>query len=70
VAQSASSKGADQRAYRSYHMDRFLAVEEDRMTDTLAYVMSVLALAASCLVGATTILVLALASRIVKETRK
>jgi len=51
-------------------MDRFMAVEEDRMTETLANVLSVLGMAASCLVGATTILVLALASRIVKETRK
>ena len=51
-------------------MDRFMAVEEDEMTETLANVLSVLGLAASCLVGATTILVLALASRIVKETRK
>ena len=40
------------------------------MTETLANVLSVLGLAASCLVGATTILVLALASRIVRETRK
>ena len=70
MAQSVSSKGHDQRAYRSYHMDRFMAVEEDRMTETLANVLSVLGLAAACLVGAITILVLALASRIVKETRK
>jgi len=47
-----------------------VAVEEDRMTETLANVLSVFGLAAACLVGAITILVLALASRIVKETRK
>lgn len=70
MAQSVSSKGADQRAYRSYHMDRFMAVEEVNMTETLANVLSVLGLAAACLVGAITILVLALASRIVRETRK
>jgi hypothetical protein len=70
VAQSVSSKGADQRTYRSYHMDRSSTVEEDRMTETLANVLSVLGLAASCLVGAITILVLALASKMVKETRK
>ena len=40
------------------------------MTENLGNVLSVLGLAASCLVGATTILVLALASKIVKETRK
>jgi hypothetical protein len=40
------------------------------MTDTLANVLSVLGLAATFLVAATAILVLALASKIVKETRK
>jgi hypothetical protein len=44
--------------------------QEDRMTETLSNVLSVLGLAAACLVGALTILVLALASRIVKETRQ
>ena len=39
------------------------------MTETLANVLSLLELAASCLVGAITILVLALASKIVKETK-
>jgi len=40
------------------------------MTDTLMNVLSVLGLAAAFLVGATAILVLALASKIVRETRK
>jgi hypothetical protein len=40
------------------------------MTETLSNVLSVLGLAAACLVGALTILVLALASKIVKETRQ
>jgi hypothetical protein len=40
------------------------------MTETLANVMVVLGLAATCLVGATAILVLALASKVVRETRK
>jgi len=40
------------------------------MTDTLMNVLSVFGLAASCLVGATTILVLALASKIVKGARQ
>jgi len=51
-------------------MDRHLAVEEDEMTETLANVLTLLGLAATCLVGATAILVLALASRIVKEARR
>ena len=40
------------------------------MTEMLANVLSLLGLAATCLVGATAILVLAIASKIVKETRK
>ena len=40
------------------------------MTDTLANVLSVLGLAATFLVAATGILVLAIASRIVKSTKK
>ena len=47
-----------------------MAVKEDKMTETLANVLSLLGLAAALLVGATAILVLALASKIVKETRK
>ncbi len=47
-----------------------MAVEEDEMTETLMNVLSVLGLAATCLVGALTILVLALASKLVRETRK
>jgi hypothetical protein len=40
------------------------------MTETLANVLSVLGLAATFLVFATGVLILALASKIVKETRK
>jgi hypothetical protein len=40
------------------------------MTETLANVLSVLGLAATFLVAATGILVLALASRVVRETRE
>jgi hypothetical protein len=40
------------------------------MTETLANVLSVLGLAATFLVGATGILMLALATKVVKETRK
>jgi hypothetical protein len=40
------------------------------MTETLAHVLTLLGLAATFLVGATAILVLALASRIVRETHK
>jgi hypothetical protein len=40
------------------------------MTETLANVLSLLGLAGALLVGATAILVLALASKIVRETRK
>jgi hypothetical protein len=40
------------------------------MTETLANVLSVLGLAATFLVGATAILVLTLASKVVRETRK
>jgi hypothetical protein len=40
------------------------------MTETLANALALLGLAAACLVGALTILVLALASKIVKETRQ
>ena len=40
------------------------------MTDTLANVLSVLGLAPTFLVAATGILVLAVASKVVKETRK
>lgn len=40
------------------------------MTDTLANVLSLLGLAATCLVGAIAILVLAIASKIVKEARQ
>jgi hypothetical protein len=47
------------------------AVEEvKKMSDTAANVLSLLGLAATFLVGATAILVLALASKIVKETRR
>jgi hypothetical protein len=51
-------------------MYRLVAVEEDKMTETLANVLTLLGLAATCLVGATAILVLALASKIVREARK
>jgi hypothetical protein len=40
------------------------------MTETIANVLTILGLAASFLLGATAILVLALASKIVRETRK
>jgi hypothetical protein len=40
------------------------------MTETLANVLSVLGLAATFLVGASAILVLTLASKVVRETRK
>jgi hypothetical protein len=50
-------------------MGRFVAVEEDKMTETLANVLSLLGLAATFLVGATAILVLDLASKIVKQAR-
>jgi len=40
------------------------------MTETLANVLTLLGLAASLLIGATAILVLALASKIVRETKK
>jgi hypothetical protein len=43
---------------------------EDKMTETLANVLSVLGLAATFLVAATGILVLALASKVVRETRE
>jgi hypothetical protein len=47
-----------------------MTVKEEKMTDTLANVLSLLGLAATFLVGATGILVLSVASRVVKETRK
>lgn len=47
-----------------------MSVEEDSMTETLANVLSVLGLAATFMVAATGILIIALASRIVKETRR
>jgi len=40
------------------------------MTDTLANVLSVLGLAATFSVAATSIFILALASKVVRETRK
>jgi len=40
------------------------------MTETLANVLSVLGLAATFVVAATGILILALASKVVRETRK
>ena len=51
-------------------MDRLLAVEEEKMTETLANVLSILGLAAAFLVAATGILVLSLASKVVRDTRK
>jgi hypothetical protein len=51
-------------------LDCLGAVEEDSVTETLSNVLSVLGLAAACLVGALTIFVLAIASKIVKETRQ
>lgn len=50
--------------------DRLVAVKENKMTENLLNVATTLGLAATCLVGALTILVLALASKIVKETRR
>jgi hypothetical protein len=47
-----------------------VAVEEKKMTENLLSVLTVLGLAATCLVGALTILVLALASRVVKNGRE
>jgi hypothetical protein len=51
-------------------MDCLGAVKEDWMTDTLMNVLTVLGLATAFLVGATAILVLALASKVVKEARR
>ena len=51
-------------------MDRLVAVKEEKMTEMLANVLSLLGLAATLLVGATAILVLSVASKIVKETKK
>jgi hypothetical protein len=51
-------------------LDRFVAVEEVKMTETLVNVLSLLGLAATCLVAATAILVLAFASKIVKDARR
>jgi hypothetical protein len=45
-------------------------VEENKMTETLSNVLSVLGVATTCLVGALAILVLALAAKIVRETKK
>jgi hypothetical protein len=51
-------------------IDRIGTVVEDNVTENLANVLTLLGLAASFLVGATAILVLALASKIVRETKK
>jgi hypothetical protein len=51
-------------------MDRPVAVEGVEMTETLANVLTLLGLAGTFLVAATAILVLALASKIIRETRK
>jgi hypothetical protein len=40
------------------------------MTETLQNVLSVLGISATCLLGALTILVLALASKIIRDSRK
>ena len=47
-----------------------MAVKEDKMTETLANALSVLGLAVTFLVVAAGIFMLALASKIVRETRK
>jgi hypothetical protein len=47
-----------------------VAVWEKKMTENLLNVLTMLGLAATCLVGALTILVLALASRVVKNGRE
>lgn len=51
-------------------MDRLAEVEEHKMSQTLANVLSLLGLSATFLVGAAAVLVLALVSKIVKETRR
>lgn len=47
-----------------------MAVEEDKMTETLVNVLSLLGLAATFLVGALAILTLVFVRKIVKETRE
>lgn len=64
----ASPDGGERLRQRLF--DCLVAVKEDKMTETLANVLSLLGLAATFLLGVTAILVLCVASKIVKETRR